>query len=812
KYSSDESGRYLPGEVVQHKVKDNLVYSRPVLSPDGNSIAYVTNDMGRYKIYLKSLVSGKKKCIWRGGYKLDEKTDYSYPLIDWHPAGDILAFIVERKGEIHLFFYSTQNKKLNKIILYNFEKILDFSYSHDGRKLVISAVQRGQSDIFLFNISSGSHEQITNDVYDDLYPRFIQNGRMIIFSSNRVSDTLPPKMADAPEIIPLNYDLFAFDYNTKSSVLRRVTSTRFANERYPMPYTDGLFTYLSDENGIYNRYVARFDSAIIAVDTAIHYRYFTESVPVTNYTRNIIYQDVNPSSMQLAQVVYDDHLFKIFLEDISPGMPVAEELVNTAFMKQLQGVPARLRETPSEPAPKEQPKPKQQRFFNVYEGDTLGGRDQEIDIDNYVFERQASVKVAGEDQPVWMLENDNKNKFVVPKKLNYRVEYSMNEFVTQIDFNFINMTYQPFAGGGAPIFLNPGFNALFKVGMSDLLEDYRLVGGVRLNINLINNEYLFSYSNLKHRLDKEVVLHRVTVENIYGYDIIRNHSHEAYFVLKWPFSPVFAVRGTASYRNDATVVLSTDVISLKRQTIYTNWGGLKGELIYDNTRKLGLNLYDGTRYKIFAEYYQQIEKGNQQLIVLGIDFRHYIKIHRTFIWANRIAASTSMGHNKLIYYMGGVDNWLAPRFNPSTPIDYSQNYAFQTLATNMRGFHQNIRNGNSFIVLNSELRMPVFKYLYNRPIRSDFLNNFQLVGFVDAGTAWTSWNPYSGENSLYTKYIYSGSLLIKVEQQRDPMVGGFGAGLRTRVLGYFMRGDLAWGVEDGRIRKPVFYFSLSLDF
>jgi len=677
---------------------------------------------------------------------------------------------------------------------------------------VISAVQRGQSDIFLFNISSGSHEQITDDVYDDLYPRFIQNGRMIIFSSNRVSDTLPPKMADAPEIIPLNYDLFAFDYNTKSSVLRRVTSTRFANERYPMPYFDGLFTYLSDENGIYNRYVARFDSAIIAVDTAIHYRYFTEAVPVTNYTRNIIYQYVNPSSMQLAQVVYDDHLFKIFLEDISPGMPVAEELVNTTFMKQLQGVPARLRETPSEPAPEEKPKPKQQRFFNVYEGDTLGGRDQEIDIDNYVFERQASVKVAGEDQPVWMLENDNKNKFVVPKKLNYRVEYSMNEFVTQIDFNFINMTYQPFAGGGAPIFLNPGFNALFKVGMSDLLEDYRLVGGVRLNINLINNEYLFSYSNLKHRLDKEVVLHRVTVENMYGYDIIRNHSHEAYFVLKWPFSPVFAVRGTASYRNDATVVLSTDVVSLKRQTIYTNWGGLKGELIYDNTRKLGLNLYDGTRYKVFAEYYQQIEKGNQQLIVLGIDFRHYIKIHRTFIWANRFAASTSMGHNKLIYYMGGVDNWLAPRFNPTTPIDYSQNYAFQTLATNMRGFHQNIRNGNSFIVLNSELRMPVFKYLYNRPIRSDFLNNFQLVGFVDAGTAWTSWNPYSGENSLYTKYIYSGSLLIKVEQQRDPMVGGFGAGLRTRVLGYFMRGDLAWGVEDGRIRKPVFYFSLSLDF
>lgn len=811
KYSADESGRYLPGDVVQKKIRDNLVYDRPVINPDAGSIAYVTNDMGRHKIFLQDLQNGKKKCVWRGGYKLDEKTDYSYPLLDWHPAGDILAFIVERKGEIYLYFYSAENRKSNHMILYNFEKVLDFSYTPDGRKLLMSAVQKGQSDIFLFNIASGSHEQLTDDVFDDLQPRFVDDGKMIIFSSNRVSDTLPPPSAGIPDVIPVNYDLFAYNYAEKGPVLRRVTSTRFANERYPAEYSPGYFTYLSDGNGIYNRYIGRFDSAIIAVDTAIHYRYFTESVPVTNYSRNILFQDVSRRAGKLSQVVYDDHLYKIFLEDIDPGPPAEEKLETTAFMKQQErrGTTAVL--IPEQPAV-EQPKPMRQRFFNVYVNDTLGGKEQEVDIDNYVFERQAFVNVGGEEQPLWTLETDSTRGFTIPKKLNYRVEYSINEFVTQVDFNFINMTYQPFAGGGAPIFLNPGFNALFKVGMTDLLEDYRIVGGVRLNINLINNEYLFSYSNLKHRLDKEVVLHRVTVENVTGYNIIRNHSHEAYFILKWPFSPVLAVRGTVTYRNDASVVLSTDILSLKRQTIYTNWGGFKGELIYDNTRKLGLNLYDGTRYKLFGEYYQQIEKGNQQLIVLGLDFRHYIRIHRTFIWANRFAASTSMGHNKLIYYMGGVDNWLVPKFIQETPIDYTQNYAFQTLATNMRGFHQNIRNGNNFALINSELRMPVFRYLYNRPIRSDFLNNFQVVGFVDAGTAWTSWNPWSGENSLYTKYIYNGSLLIKLEQQRDPLVGGFGFGLRSRILGYFMRGDLAWGVEDGRIYKPVFYFSLSLDF
>ena len=32
--------------------------------------------------------------------------------------------------------------------------------------------------------------------------------------------------------------------------------------------------------------------------------------------------------------------------------------------------------------------------------------------------------------------------------------------------------------------------------------------------------------------------------------------------------------------------------------------------------------------------------------------------------------------------------------------------------------------------------MPIFKYLSQRPLTSNFLRNFQLVGFVDAGTAW----------------------------------------------------------------------------
>ncbi len=84
-----------------------------------------------------------------------------------------------------------------------------------------------------------------------------------------------------------------------------------------------------------------------------------------------------------------------------------------------------------------------------------------------------------------------------PIRRNYYVEYFYDELVTQVDFTYINYSYQPFAGGGSPIYLNPGFNVYLGVNLTDLLEDYRLSGGVRLNTSLRNNEYAASFSNLK---------------------------------------------------------------------------------------------------------------------------------------------------------------------------------------------------------------------------------------------------------------------------------------------------------------------------
>jgi hypothetical protein len=130
----------------------------------------------------------------------------------------------------------------------------------------------------------------------------------------------------------------------------------------------------------------------------------------------------------------------------------------------------------------------------------------------------------------------------------------------------------------------------------------------------------------------------------------------------------------------------------------------------------------------------------------------------------------------------------------------------------MRGFFQNARNGNTMAVINNELRFPIFQYFAKNPLKSDFFQNFMLIGFGDIGTAWTGWNPYDLENSFNTTIVEGANYEVIIENQKDPIIYGYGGGLRTKILGYYIRYDLAWGVDDGVVLDPLHYFSLSLDF
>ncbi|HMP93567.1 MAG TPA: hypothetical protein PKD90_11880 [Phnomibacter sp.] len=142
------------------------------------------------------------------------------------------------------------------------------------------------------------------------------------------------------------------------------------------------------------------------------------------------------------------------------------------------------------------------------------------------------------------------------------------------------------------------------------------------------------------------------------------------------------------------------------------------------------------------------------------------------------------------------------------------NYIYQSLAVNMRGFQQNVTNGNNALVINSELRLPVFTTLFNKPINNAFLRNFQLVQFVDLGSAWEG--TFSGiqrPSVSYRSNDANNPVLVRLRAGGlGPFAGGYGFGARSTLLGYFMKVDAAWPMTGIFKGKPIWYFALGLDF
>ncbi len=80
-----------------------------------------------------------------------------------------------------MYFYRINEKSTEKRNLLYFDKVLDFSYSPEGSRLVLSAVKDGITDLYVHTIASGTNEQITRDIADDLNPSFLTGSPMRLF-------------------------------------------------------------------------------------------------------------------------------------------------------------------------------------------------------------------------------------------------------------------------------------------------------------------------------------------------------------------------------------------------------------------------------------------------------------------------------------------------------------------------------------------------------------------------------------------------------------------------------------------------------
>jgi hypothetical protein len=129
----------------------------------------------------------------------------------------------------------------------------------------------------------------------------------------------------------------------------------------------------------------------------------------------------------------------------------------------------------------------------------------------------------------------------------------------------------------------------------------------------------------------------------------------------------------------------------------------RAEYVYDNTINPAQNIWNGLRWKIYMDVNMPMSEGDSKgaNFNLGVDARHYWKIYtETLSGPPGLQQTLAGAQQKMIYYLGGVDGWVNPKFNnriqpsrqPTKPTH------FQSLGhVNMRGFNQNVANGNNAV-------------------------------------------------------------------------------------------------------------------
>jgi outer membrane protein assembly factor BamA len=178
-----------------------------------------------------------------------------------------------------------------------------------------------------------------------------------------------------------------------------------------------------------------------------------------------------------------------------------------------------------------------------------------------------------------------------------------------------------------------------------------------------------------------------------------------------------------------------------------------------------------------------------------------------------------MGANKQSYLLGGMDNWLFNDTNINGPLLHQRyvdnsNILFVNYVTSLRGFDYNTFNGANALLFNAELRFPVIKFFYRGPISSNFFRNLQFIGFYDIGSAWTGNSPFATENNVNTEVIGNANspFRIRLKNYKNPWLSSYGFGVRTVLLGYYIKFDMAYPIEDYVVGDPHYYVTLGYDF
>jgi hypothetical protein len=689
--------------------------------------------------------------------------------------------------------------------------------------MTLSAISNGKSDIYTLN-TRGQGKRLTNDQFDDVSPMFL-NDSTIIYSSNKkdMPDSLAGKPLDLkgyPDYLNLYMAVV-----TDSVLTTQLTNSNSKNldARKINPNT---VVYLSDLSGINNLMRLNIGNQV--------------SNQISAYNKSIEAFDVNSRMNKIAYSVRDGRESFLIVESFSnsdqftPSTPrvqleqaktLNERLATRRLMEEREARERASVPKPAVPLMIEKP---------IVEIDTTSKNTSTsidvkrlsfeskrgIDTDNYTFDVLPPTSIAqessrGQENKINLLETFRKQS--LQKRVTGPRQMEPQFFINNVNNRLV---------------VDPlrGFGISLTGKMTDLLDNHSFHAGVMTALDFSSGgDLFFEYEYLKSRIDFKGRFDRRTIRIEEGISFQKYVLTKVEASFSYPltanarvsFSPFVAKTQYFNLNRDS-LTLATDP---DQNSLDVNYIGGRAELVFDRTEQLGLYSQAGFKAKIGYAQFSSLNNSSRSFSNFYADIRNYQRIHKNIIFASRLYVGSFMGNNPQTYLVGGMDNWLfndfyqppsnrpeaSPVRNP-TGVENS-NILFADFV-DLRGYDYDEIRGRNVITFTSELRIPLFSYLTRGNITSNFIKNFQLVGFYDVGSAWNDFAPWEKVNDQNTEVINTeGSpFTITLNNFNNPWLQSYGAGLRTVLLNYYVKFDVARPVRNYASEDLRFYVTLGFNF
>ncbi len=770
---------------------ENAVYKNFLPHPDGNTIAFTELKDNEYSIRLWSVGNKKSAILLSGGIKSSlHIKDPNYPIYCWSTDGKKLAVVYEKDYESRLKVYDVKKRKaVEKIITKNkFERINSMQFlDEDDGMLVMSCIRKGQSDLFYFEIKKAKLTQLTKDIWDDLLPSPIRtNGTEgFLFYSNRPQAALVSPISN-DQLPNLPFHLYYY-----SSAVNGIADF---NKQIELPisnatqYGSADISYLVTNNFNKQRFIARHlkgangkDSFVYVKSNATPFSVLQQFYLPQKYTMLEIFEKARGYYFYNTPIAYLDTFDKFMQVDTLTSIRKNQ----ISIVEEKSKLPAVY-------------------FLSEFENDIDSLKITIPKKDQYAY-----------DSTLWK-----------PKR--FKAQLFKNAFTTDylqigLDNSLLFNKYQKINLNGGQ-FKYPEIGPMIRLSLMDLMEDYKLSAAVRLPVSLNSNiAYMAKFANYKNRVDWEILFSHnsdtflqpagtlISDSTFYSpfNENARSTQNYVQATFTYPLNIVKKVRVETGFRQDAVSYKATSEYSLRFPSNKEYWWVSRAEFVHDNVIQPIKNIQKGSKYKLYSDAFVQLNNGSGSLVTIGFDARNYATLYKNIIIASRLAGAASTGATRMLYRIGGIDNEVIPKSNNNIPIiDTTYKYGYETPVTNMRGYLQNSRNGSNYFVLNEEIRLPVMNTLTKKVRKNKLLQNLQLVGFLDMGTAFSNWK--NGPQDYNYPFVISGNnIIVNSTQTSSAILVGYGYGVRTEFLGYYLHADIGYSIDR---RIPRISLGLQTDF